>query len=286
MSKTSLTDIEVLERRAKRRMVSYDYCEMVWREFGSGPPLLLLHGGYGSWLHWVRNIEELSRFYRLVIPDMPAHGDSDPGPDEWEAEWVAEALKYGVERLVPENQTIRAAGFSAGGVVLGPLAVALGDRLTHAVMIGPNGMNLPYPPLPQLRSVTRLGPDATEAQIADLHRYNLSVLMFHDPAFADETAVTVQMRNVRQAKRNMEHVPRTRVLLKALPNIRARFAGLWGQHDVFVGQYMKLRETTLRTFQPDADFRVIENAGHWVMYEAPGAVNAAILEMVREQGQF
>ena len=110
--------------------------------------------------------------------------------------------------------------------------------------------------------------------------------MFHDPAFADSTAVNVQMRNVSRAKRNMEHIPRTRALLKAMPRIKAKIAGLWGAHDVFVGEYMKLRETTLRTFQPNADVRVVDNAGHWVMYEAPGAVNAAILEMVREQNQF
>ena len=32
---------------------------------GSGPTLLLLHGGTGSWTHWVRNIEPLSRRFSL-----------------------------------------------------------------------------------------------------------------------------------------------------------------------------------------------------------------------------
>ena len=33
---------------------------MVWHEWGSGDPLVLLHGGSGAWNHWLQNIEVLS----------------------------------------------------------------------------------------------------------------------------------------------------------------------------------------------------------------------------------
>ena len=32
--------------------------EVVWRMWGAGTPLVLLHGGTGSWMHWVRNVED------------------------------------------------------------------------------------------------------------------------------------------------------------------------------------------------------------------------------------
>ena len=56
---------------------------MVWRVWGSGEPLVLFHGGSGSWTHWIRNIPELSRHYELWVPDIPGLGDSAMPPQPW-----------------------------------------------------------------------------------------------------------------------------------------------------------------------------------------------------------
>src|SRR5437763_9356025 len=47
---------------------------MVWHCWGSGLPLVLLHGGYGSWSHWIRNVLPLSRSFRVIPPDPPGLG--------------------------------------------------------------------------------------------------------------------------------------------------------------------------------------------------------------------
>src|SRR3546814_6277896 len=52
---------------------SSDLCgdgQMVWRLWGEGPPLVLLHGGSGSWTHWFRNIPALARRYRVIAADL------------------------------------------------------------------------------------------------------------------------------------------------------------------------------------------------------------------------
>ena len=51
---------------------------IVWRKWGSGPPLVFFHGGSGSWTHWIRNIPVLSRDYTVYAVDLPGMGDSDP----------------------------------------------------------------------------------------------------------------------------------------------------------------------------------------------------------------
>jgi len=48
---------------------------IVWRCWGEGTPLVLLHGGTGSWLHWIRNVEALSCDMMVVVPDLPGSGE-------------------------------------------------------------------------------------------------------------------------------------------------------------------------------------------------------------------
>jgi pimeloyl-ACP methyl ester carboxylesterase len=47
------------------------------REFGSGPPLLLVHGMGTTGYSWRYLLEPLGAQFRLVIPDLPGAGDSD-----------------------------------------------------------------------------------------------------------------------------------------------------------------------------------------------------------------
>ena len=60
-----------LNRAARRLATPCGDSTMIWRVWGTGAPLVLLHGGYGSWTHWIRVIPVLSRHWQLWVPDMP-----------------------------------------------------------------------------------------------------------------------------------------------------------------------------------------------------------------------
>jgi pimeloyl-ACP methyl ester carboxylesterase len=47
-------------------------------EAGTGPPVVLLHGGTGGGANWFRQIGPLSSRYRVLAPDLPGFGLSDP----------------------------------------------------------------------------------------------------------------------------------------------------------------------------------------------------------------
>ena len=53
---------------------------------GSGPPLIMLHGGFGCWRHWVRNIGPLAEHFTVHAFDLPSYGASAAIPKEMPAE--------------------------------------------------------------------------------------------------------------------------------------------------------------------------------------------------------
>ena len=69
--------------------------KMMWHVWGEGsgkPTLLLFHGGSGSWIHWIRNVQPLSQHFTVYAADMPGLGDSDP-PDDVRDIWSVTRLR-------------------------------------------------------------------------------------------------------------------------------------------------------------------------------------------------
>ena len=60
----------------------------VWHAWNTsaGRPLVLLHGGSGSWTHWLRNIQGLSKDRAVYALDLPGFGDSDLPPETRDAD--------------------------------------------------------------------------------------------------------------------------------------------------------------------------------------------------------
>ena len=116
--------------------------KMVWRIWGAGPPLVLFHGGYGSWTHWIRNVLPLSRSFTVIAPDLPGLGESATPPEPHTAEGLASILVGGIDLVLPRREPLHLAGFSFGGVLGGHVAAQLGDRVRAFTVVGSNGLGL------------------------------------------------------------------------------------------------------------------------------------------------
>ena len=276
---TPVEFIAALDRAGTRRTTPHGAGDVVWRAWGEGPALVLLHGGTGSWLHWVRNIESLSRDFRLLVPDIPGSGESASPAPPISADGIGAILADGLRALIGPQNGYAVAGFSMGGLIAGYLVRHAGARAQRLVLVGATGTGAPRGPMEPLKSWRRL---ATDAEKAATHRHNLGILMIHDPGKIDVLAVHMQKINAERSRIRGKHVSHTGTLTEALAGFGGRLAGIWGEHDATAVPYMAERRQWLRQLQPQAPFDVFPGAGHWVQYEAADAFNRRLREVVQD----
>ena len=82
---------------------------------GSGKPIVLLHGFCGSSQYWEHVIPALLADYRVIAPDLPGHGQSDPLEGNSTIENIADQLKSLIDKLNLPKVTMF--GHSLGGYI-------------------------------------------------------------------------------------------------------------------------------------------------------------------------
>jgi 2-hydroxy-6-oxonona-2,4-dienedioate hydrolase len=270
------TIVDALARSARKVRTPCGEGSMVWRVWGAGEPLVLFHGGSGSWTHWIRTIPELSKHYELWVADIPGLGDSAMPPKPWVPASIADVVVAGLDQLFPSTTRLRMAGFSFGGQVAGLSAALLGDRVRALTLIGVAALGLradPREPFAKQR------PGMSPAEIAAVFHQNLAVLMFADPANIDALAIHLQGENVKRARFRSRPFAPTDNLARALEKVTAPLKTIWGTRDIIARPSIEARLEILRRHHPELAVRLIEGAGHWVMYEAAREFNAAFLEL-------
>lgn len=269
--------IAALDSAGTRRTTPLGAGDIVWRIWGEGAPLLLLHGGTGSWMHWLRNVEELSRDRMVIVPDLPGSGESGNPEPPVSAERIAAAIVRGLEAIIGADTRFAVAGFSMGGLIGGYLAQQAGARAATLVLVGSTGMGGTRAQMAPLQSWRRL---PTEEEKRAVHRKNLGILMIHDARNIDALAVEVQSRNAMRSRVRGKHVSHTGALERCLTGFPGRLAGIWGEHDATAAPYLAERRARLQQFKPGASFDILPGAGHWVQYEAHEPFNRRLRELL------
>src|SRR5690606_20817716 len=163
--------------------------QMVWHVWGEGEPLVLLHGSFGSWTHWIRNIETLASRYRVIAGDIPGMGDSDQPALPFTIDSLAAEVSAGLDILLPKPARFHFAGFSFGGIVGGHVCVLQKDRVQTYTALGSNALGLP---MGDRNHLAKASSRMTEAELMEVHRKNLGFMMIADPANIDELALYIQ----------------------------------------------------------------------------------------------
>lgn len=252
--------------------------DLVWHVWGErradAPPVVLLHGGSGSWTHWVRNILPLVDQGRCVLAaDLPGFGASAAPPAGSDADAMVAPLAAGLGQLVA-GRPVDLVGFSFGGLAAGLLLAEHPALARRLVLVGAPAMGVLPGRQFQLRAWRHL---KTPAEQIAVHRHNLAVLMLHDADLIDGLALEVHVANVLRDRLPSRRLAHTDILARRLPHVPCPVHAIYGAYDAIYGAYIDRLAPAFAAAAPD--FRgldLIADAGHWVQFEAPQAFDAAL----------
>ena len=217
-----------LTRRVQRHDLPFDGGHVIWRCLGEGPPLVLLHGGHGSWAHWVRNVDALSRRFKVCVPDLPGYGDSS-APASPTLAALLEATRETLDTLVGAATPIALTGFSFGGLVAARLAVQRGS-VSALALLGPAGHGGPRRPRGDLRSWREAQASNDPAGLRRIMRHNLQLHMLASPA--DDQALAIHTQACLRTRFHSKSISRAGGLADSLRVLTCPVLLAWGEHDV------------------------------------------------------
>ena len=250
-----------------RHQQSFDDLCLQFDDRGSGPAVLVLHGGGGP--QTVAGfVEALSARARVIAPVHPGFAGT-PRPDAFDSiEQLADAYAALLDRL--ELVDVLVVGFSIGGWIANALALRAPPRLRGLVLVNGAGIVVDGEPCADVFSLT-------PAQ--------LSALSLHDPARfgIDPSGLTDEQKAGMAANmRTLAVYGRARdmgdpALRARLAEVRVPVLVVWGESDrVVTPAYGRAVAASF----PQARLEVLAECGHMPQIEQP----ARLLELVAGMG--
>ncbi len=266
-------EIDAAILKAQRLEVQTASGMQVWHVWNAsaGKPLVLLHGGSGSWNHWVRNVLPLSQSRAVWALDTPGLGDSELPIGAEDADDLSVPLAQGLIALFNEV-AVDIVGFSFGGLMAGFLAAQQSSLIKRMVLVGVPGLGLSNN-IPNMRGF-RVGMTSEERMA--IHRNNLLAIMVHDENHISSDLLAMQDHNVLRDRLRRRRIARSDVLLSLQNQWKCEVHGIWGEKDALYEGSLHLLPELLSGCQL-MNFDIIEGTGHWVQFEAADAFNHILL---------
>jgi pimeloyl-ACP methyl ester carboxylesterase len=256
---------------------------------GEGEPLLLIHGyGAGFWV-WEKQIDVLSRFYRVYTLDVIGHGFSDRPKIAYTPEAYIYFLRDFMDGVGIERATL--IGNSMGGGMAWATAALFPERVKRVILIN----SVPPDVLNQVRNESFRNLVAIQdipflPYLVIASRNKKSIKWLLEECVSDIKLITPEVLN-RQYELSrikgttwvlystFKNAKDTSKMKDYLSRIDHPTLLIWGKRDLIfplsVGQ-------DLHQAMRGSELHVVEEAAHIPMWETPEEVNEVILAFLKE----
>lgn len=259
-----------------------DGARIAYRETGTGPALTLLHSLGLSHREWEPVVAALSARFRLVLPDLPLHGDSEDRPRHpYSSDWLADVIAGFVREVSGPRSLIGGHDF---GAELALHTVVTG-RLQPARLVLMSNRLHRRDEFKGTRAAWRAACRAAALPGLDRMLSHGAALVFR-PSFAERLTGNPEARdllrhafmdvagNGNRARSWSKFVKRwpveaQRQLLDAYPNVTPRVLLLWAQDDP---AFPLIAAQEALDLLPDAQLRTLPATGFLMAYDDPVGV--------------
>ena len=246
-----------------RKEMTWQGSRWSWFEMGSGPSMVLLHGGGGTGRAFSAQLRHFSRWYRVIAPDLPGFGRTEKIPEVRSVSDIAPVLlrwllEIGVESLI-------LAGNSMGGRVALVAASESPQRVSHLILLAAVGVTLPDVPL---GNPLALDPAHFMSGMVDDPERFRRITPYRSLEDARELSAGRKTYAEYQAVSGIAETPGIDLDRLTMPTLL-----LWGGHDRIIPvDYGRALNAALG----QAYLVVLDDVGHLPHMEAPEDTNRAI----------
>ena len=267
-------------------------------EAGSGPAVMLLHGGgpgASGVSNYSRNIDALAQHYRVLVPDMPGYGRSSTGIDKSDPfGCLAGAMRGLLDEL--SISTAHLIGNSYGGAAALRLALDTPGRVGKLVLMGPGGIGttrgLPTAGLNSLLGYYGGTGPSREKLAAFIRNY----LVYEGDSVPDELidlryAASIDPEVVADPPLSRPSGPfALRTLWRMDLTRDSRLASLQTPTLILWGRDDKVNRPAggpmLQNIMPNAELVMTSRTGHWMQWERADLFNQLVGEFLSDNTVF
>ena len=242
-----------------------------YETYGTGSPVILLHGWIGSWGLWQPTMEALGRHYRCYALDFWGFGESGKKRDSYAVGDFMELVRQFMDALGIAQAPL--VGHSMGGTTSLGTTLRYPDRITKVCVIGSPIVGTSLSIFLQLAGVPAIGSVVRQMPLLlKLGVRAAAPLITRDRKWYDMVSRDISATTAESFFSSIGSL-RSTDLRPRLNEIKVPTLGIYGGRDVIVHprQYEPLRRGV-----PHARVEVMPRSGHFPMLDEPQAYLAII----------
>lgn len=236
--------------------------------------IVLIHGLGASAERWEFVIPELSKHYKVIVPDLIGFGHSDKPLVDYTTDFFSDFLGNFLQKLEINKTNI--IGSSLGGQITAEFTSQNQDLIENLVLVSPSGIMKHSTPALDAYVLAALYPDLDGAKNAFQMMAGSSRVV--NQKIIEDFVKRMKLPNAKMAfMSTLLGLKNAEVITKSLQKISVPSLIIWGEDDPVIP--VKYADDFISSIQ-DCRFYMMDNCGHTPYVDDPSRFSKLVLDFL------